>query len=105
MLFLPQVVYEFVFGSGKAGNSFSLFTCPPKKVVPLSETCSLQEYGLTVPTIVIVEESDQNVAEILFPSDTSVVCSLIKIQPAAAIVVLQLFTYSTPLFGITNSWY
>jgi len=67
-MFLPKELYEFVFSSGRAGSSFSIFTTLPRTVVPLSETCVIQECGITVPTILIVEESDQSVAEALLPS-------------------------------------
>ena len=71
-----KVLCEFVFSSGKTKDSFSLYTSPPKHQLPLSETCTLQDCGLTVPSVIIVEKNGHcdNVTEILFPLADLSVC-------------------------------
>ena len=75
--FFPKVLYEYIFSTGKIEDSFSLYTSPPKHLLPLSDTQTLQDHSLTVPTVVMVEESDQDVEDYLFPPATPLVLILI----------------------------
>ena len=65
-----QVLYEYILSTGKTECCFSLYTSPPKKLLELSDTKTLKDNGLVVPTVVFVEESDQDVGDLLFPPDT-----------------------------------
>lgn len=64
------MLYEYVLSTGKTGSCFSLYTTPPKKLLELGGT-TLKDSGLVVPTVVYVEDSDQDVGEVL--SDTLMV--------------------------------
>ena len=65
------MLYEYILSTGKTGSCFSLYTSPPKKLLEISDTKSLKDSGLLVPTVVFVEESDQDVGDLLFSYDTS----------------------------------
>ena len=63
--------------TGILEDSFSLYTSPSKHLLALSDTQTLQDHGLTVPTVIMVEESYQNVKDYLFPPATPLVLILI----------------------------
>ena len=58
-------MYEYALAVGNQ-SCFSLYTTHPKKLLEISDV-SIKESGLVVPTALFVEESDQDVVEMLFP--------------------------------------
>ena len=45
------------------GDYFSLYKSPPKTLIALSDVDTLNDNGLIVPTVIVVEESDYDVGE------------------------------------------
>ena len=66
---------SYIFSTGKIEDSFSLYSSPPKHLLVLSDTQTLQDHGLTVPTVIMVEESYQDVKDYLFQPSTPLFCS------------------------------
>ena len=56
------------------GRWETLYKFPPKTLIALSHVDTLYDNGLTVPAVIVVEESDYDVGERLFPSDIPSVC-------------------------------